>query len=49
MNIREEWRIAADDQVRAMGKRNLKRIEDYKQHSKELLELYENECVDVQN
>ena len=34
---------------RAMRKRHLKGVENYNQHSKELPELNENECVAVQN
>ena len=49
MNVREEWRIAADDRERAMRKRHLKGIETYDEHSKELPELCEDDCVAVQN
>ena len=49
MNVREEWRIAADDRERAMRKRHVKSIETYDERTKELPELQEEECVAVQN
>ena len=49
MNVRDEWRIAADERERAMRKRHLTSIETYNEHTKELPELEEDDCVAIQN
>ncbi len=49
MQIRPEWRMIADDREKALAKRNIRNIEMYNTHTKELPPLKIGDDVSVQN